>query len=320
MTQDQFNQAEGGSFIVLVFSLLLYGIAILQAYLYFPHNTTDSTFTQSMVALLVVLGSIHSFLACHAMYNFLIPGYTDPLIQIGGIWSLYSAHVFSEAAIIIVQLFFIGTVYKFVVNRPTRLVLITLLTLLSGGQIAYAILVVFKSWHADTLLALPGLVPHYFLPLAVIRAVSDFITMVALCVSLYDSRSTFGKVLRLVRVPIIYAINGFVLTTVVTIVQASIFIANNQIVSAIVIEWISVHLYINSFMATLNAKFYFLNDERSQNYVESAPQRMTFATNPRPLPENNGKKVRMSLEEVRVAIGKETVIMSDVDPQAVHRA
>ncbi|THH13652.1 hypothetical protein EW146_g6594 [Bondarzewia mesenterica] len=91
-------------------------------------------------------------------------------------------------------------------------------------------------------------------PLFSIRVVSDAVTAVTLCVQLYDARTGFGRSIKLVNTLIIYAVNRFVLTTVVVIIQTIILIIRPESIWAMVIEFVSVHLYVNSFLATLNSR------------------------------------------------------------------
>ncbi|THH04474.1 hypothetical protein EW146_g10166 [Bondarzewia mesenterica] len=91
-------------------------------------------------------------------------------------------------------------------------------------------------------------------PLLSIRVVSDAVTAVTLCVQLYDARTGFGRSIKLVNTLIIYAVNRFVLTTVLAIIQLIILIIRPDTIWAMTLELISVHLYVNSLLATLNSR------------------------------------------------------------------
>jgi hypothetical protein len=54
------------------------------------------------------------------------------------------------------------------------------------------------------------------IPMYITRTISDIVTAVVLCTSLYQSRMDMNignRRLKLLRVPIVYGINGFIITT-----------------------------------------------------------------------------------------------------------
>ncbi|KAF8266655.1 hypothetical protein EI94DRAFT_167849 [Lactarius quietus] len=63
------NRLLGAFFIGVVASSILYGVTLLQVYLYFTeHASKDGVFLKSFVAMLMVLDSIHLAFLCHGLY------------------------------------------------------------------------------------------------------------------------------------------------------------------------------------------------------------------------------------------------------------
>jgi hypothetical protein len=169
--------------------------------------------------------------------------------------------------------------------------------------------------------------------------------------------------LKLVKVPILFGINGFMLTTILAIVQMClvrcsfircsemlIHLCDIQLTSnnprnlfAVTIEWISVQcsysllsvihifisllVYINSLMATLNARWSLKDDTQ---YEDNEPtklksrslHRSAVLTNLNP---NNPALLKRTTSPIglvghskgkgslgEIAIGKETIVMSDM--------
>ncbi|KAG9225248.1 hypothetical protein CCMSSC00406_0007079 [Pleurotus cornucopiae] len=90
-------------------------------------------------------------------------------------------------------------------------------------------------------------------PLFVIRVISDGTVSATLCIILYDARG-FTRSVRLIKTLIIYSMNRFLLTTLVVIAQTAILISQPESIWAMVIEFISAQLYVNSFFAMLNSR------------------------------------------------------------------
>ncbi|KAK7464979.1 hypothetical protein VKT23_006187 [Stygiomarasmius scandens] len=83
---------------------------------------------------------------------------------------------------------------------------------------------------------------------------SDALTTSALCATLYDAKVHFKPSVKLVRTIIVYAMNRFILTTIIGCVQMIVMIINPHNQAILAADFISAHLYINSFLATLNAR------------------------------------------------------------------
>ncbi|THU95074.1 hypothetical protein K435DRAFT_839629 [Dendrothele bispora CBS 962.96] len=79
-------------------------------------------------------------------------------------------------------------------------------------------------------------------------------TTSSLCLTLYDTKIHFESSMRLIRMILIYAMNRLVLTTIVGVAQTIMIIVDVNNISGYSIDYISLHLYVNSFLAALNAR------------------------------------------------------------------
>ncbi|KAI6134836.1 hypothetical protein EV401DRAFT_1905338, partial [Pisolithus croceorrhizus] len=62
----------GSTFIGGLVSVMLYGITILQTYMYYMHYTEDGSTTKFVVAAVWFLDTLHTSFTCHMMYYYLI--------------------------------------------------------------------------------------------------------------------------------------------------------------------------------------------------------------------------------------------------------
>ncbi|KIJ56797.1 hypothetical protein M422DRAFT_22940 [Sphaerobolus stellatus SS14] len=86
--------------------------------------------------------------------------------------------------------------------------------------------------------------------------------------------------MKLVNTLITYAINRFVLTVCVVVFQAIILIVRPEDIWTMVIEFVAVALYTNSFLGTLNARNHLREVDASNTEYPSSSLR----TGSRPLP------------------------------------
>ncbi|THU88886.1 hypothetical protein K435DRAFT_803158 [Dendrothele bispora CBS 962.96] len=87
---------------------------------------------------------------------------------------------------------------------------------------------------------------------------------------------------KLIRTIMIYAMNRLVLTMIVGLAQTIMIIVNVNNMSGYSIDYISVHLYVNSFLAALNAR----NNTRGNSVVSYAT---SWEANPGPGPTRSAR-------------------------------
>lgn len=247
--------------------LMLYGLSVLQTYMYFLKYENDGAVMKAMVLVLWMLGTTHATFVCHTVYHYLVLSYTNPLSLIDGEWSVYAATCVGVVSCFIVQIFFARMIYH-LTTHMWRLVLTTVFTILILGQVAFGVELSVKLFQIWQLPKLKAAVYVAMVPLFTIRVVSDAVTASTLCFTLYKTRPSQPRSIRLVNTLIVYAINRFVLTTVVVVVQTIILIVRPDSIWAMVIEFVSVHLYVNSLLATLNSRSHLRN--MGTDYISTA--------------------------------------------------
>ncbi|KAJ7708770.1 hypothetical protein B0H17DRAFT_1324896 [Mycena rosella] len=326
LTQAQFSETYGGSLICCMVSLPIYGISLLQVHMYYMNYPLDNKWIKIMVALLVIFESAHTWMTCHTVYHYSILSYSNPLSLIDGEWSVYTANALGIPIVLLIQIYFSRMVYL-LAHKKWKLLVIIVFGLLIVAQIGFGIYTCverFKIWELPKLKALvyPALVPLYG-----IRVVSDAITAGALCLVLYDAtiHTLFHGSSKLFKTLIIYAMNRFILTTVVVIVQTSVLLAKPASIWAMVLEFITVHLYVNSLLATLNARKSLreigpslVQDDLEKSMPKfKAPSRYSSTQNGSRLESNGQPPVNLYLGKQGnrggVKIDQDTFTMSDLE-------
>ncbi|THU84086.1 hypothetical protein K435DRAFT_783940, partial [Dendrothele bispora CBS 962.96] len=193
-----------------------------------------------------VLGTIFTTLSCVDVYHFLVLSYTKPQLLNEGDW--FGVMCF------LVQAFFLHVIRQ-LAKRTLRIILTGVVVCLSfplflrGERIHPQFQVWFHMQMMSTSFAYSTMVP-----MLVLRIVPDTIISVSLCSILLDSRTGFKKTTKLINMLVVYAINRFVLTTMVVFVQLVLILVKPQNELAIVMDFVTAQLKFNSLLATLNAR------------------------------------------------------------------
>ncbi|THU98486.1 hypothetical protein K435DRAFT_964928 [Dendrothele bispora CBS 962.96] len=255
LSQTEFEQSYGSAFICMVIGVFLYGISILQSYMYFMKYPGDSIFIKLLVSSLIVLGTIFTTLNCVDVYHFLVLSYTKPQLLIEGDWSLYAPGPLGTAMCFLVQAFFLHVIRQ-LAKRTLRIILTGVVVPLILAHLTIGIFITirqFQVWFPVQMTSTP-FVYSTMVPLLVLRIVPDTIISVSLCSILLDSRTGLKKTTKLINTLVVYAINRFVLTTMVVFVQLVLILVKPQNEVAIVMDVVTAQLKFNSLLATLNAR------------------------------------------------------------------
>ncbi|KAI6104619.1 hypothetical protein EV401DRAFT_2214250 [Pisolithus croceorrhizus] len=248
----------------------LYGIATLQAYMYYMHYSEDAWAIRFLVTAVWILSTLHFSFMCHFLYYYLIINYGVPMSFLYVVWFVYLSvsklhpvdeilqasilmHAFVATA---VQCFFVHQIYH--LCRPQVKWWVTapmMLSVLAGTGVGVAT-AILKFLNTETSVS-TQLSSHIGTPALVIYMLSEILIAVSLCTLLYDndSRSTFPSTKRLLNTLIIYAVNRCLLILLITIAELATDI--RQLESwTMALDFICQGLYSNTLLASLNTRQY----------------------------------------------------------------
>ncbi|KAF8201345.1 hypothetical protein K438DRAFT_1965843 [Mycena galopus ATCC 62051] len=252
LTQAQFADSFG---VILASVMLpLFGLSVIQAYLYYLNYGKDPRLLKAFVAFIWTLGAVHALMVCHTGYYYLVLSYTNPLSLVQGEWSVFTANAVSIFSCFIIEIYFAGMLFRLTKGRWRIFIATVYVRNFDTAQIAFGILVTYKLFTLWEFSKLHVIIYREMVPMFLLRVVTDAFTALALCIVLYDTRTHFNTSQSLIRTLIVYAINRFILTTVVLIAQVIFLILKPQSLGAMSMEFVTAHLYINSFLATLNTR------------------------------------------------------------------
>ncbi|KAJ7580285.1 hypothetical protein C8J56DRAFT_1030155 [Mycena floridula] len=264
ISQELFAQTYGWSLVCVMVMLVLYGVALLQA------NDTNLSSTwlnhialKSLVFLVWIFATVHTVFVCIGAYHFDIVTYSQPILVVTGEWSVLVVVCF------FVQIFCARMLYA-ISRKKWRIFLTGVLSALILAQVGLGIFLsvkLFQLWDPEKIV---GATYIAMIPLFAVRVVSDSFTSISLCIILYDSQPIFSRSAKLLRTLIMYAMNRFVMTTIVVIAQTVILIIEPGSIWAMSMDIVNVQIYVNSFLSILNSRNH-LREIGSGNQMSSIP-------------------------------------------------
>ncbi|KAF9492001.1 hypothetical protein BDN71DRAFT_1238899 [Pleurotus eryngii] len=244
MDPPKLDDTYGGALIGLVVGTILYGITILQTYLYFRRYPQDYWFVKFMVILLWALDSVHLVLCTITIYWVLVTNYSNPEVLSQTHWSMNLQTDCNGLIGLVVELFFARRVW--IMSRNW---------LLTGIIIVLANVHFMEAFLLASVKEFPKLVWVTSTGLGS-AAAADIIIAVSLCFYLTRSRTGFKRTDSLISALIAYSLTTGLVTSVIASVCVVTFAIMPTNFVWLSFFWVLGKCYVNSFLAALNSRDY----------------------------------------------------------------
>ncbi|RDX54470.1 hypothetical protein OH76DRAFT_1478766 [Lentinus brumalis] len=274
----------GAAFLGTVATSSLYGITIVQTYIYYKRNRSDPTYLKLLVFLLWMLDSLHLALITHAVYFYAVTNFTNLLELMIPTWSILSHIVVTGVSDGTVRGIFCQRVWK-LSNRNWLLCLAIVVSSLVvfSGSIAFAV----KGFSIASFADLPQISDILYVSLG-----AGVVADVLIAASIINTGALTSLCAMLCLITYANMPNNFV------------FIA---------FYFVLPKLFLNSLLATLNARRR-LRESSSAAMVSiplstTSNSRMSFSSRPQYSHNRGGQSDQLNLE-----IQVQTVTDSKTDP------
>ncbi|KAJ7484977.1 hypothetical protein B0H11DRAFT_2412722 [Mycena galericulata] len=260
------KQLFATSFIGFAIATTLYGVSVLQAYLYYRNYPADHPALKGTVAILWVLDTLCTIFVAHSLYTYFVLNFEkSPTVDLIIPWSFTSEKLLVTLITFIAQMFYARTIWKVSGSLLITLV-VSVLAVVTFALGIVTTVHLFKTPLATTISArsfqiLSGMVQG-------LAALNDVLITVCLCFWLYRHKKGAGgwgmghafgteKILDLL---ILYAVSRGILTA---LTQFMFLVLNLSLPHAT--YWMPFHqavgkLYVNSVFATLNVRRTFVQE------------------------------------------------------------
>lgn len=247
--EPSLDATYGAAFVGLIASAVLYGVTLLQTFLYYKNYPNDSWFTKSIVFTLWVLDSCHLCLCTTALYGYLVTNFNNPPALNRSTWAMNLQTDCNGLIGLIVQCFFARRVWK-----------------LSRNYLLTTAIVVFSCVHFSlgVFFTVQGFLlvdTSRFAKLIWVTsagmgsaAAADITIAVSLCYYLMKSRTGFKRTDSLISTLMIYSLTtGLVTSFIAFIIVVTFAVMPNKYVW-LGFFWLIGKCYVNSILAALNSR------------------------------------------------------------------
>jgi len=250
------DRTIGAAFLGNVTAGIFYGITSVQTFIYFKSNFNDHSLFRLLILGLWLLDSLHIALTTHGMYFYLVTNFTNPLAISFPVWSLLCQVYITCVSDFAVRCVFAQRVWrlsKSVILFAT-IVIATFYVTASGMAFASRgfITGTFEQLMQASWLLYSALGSAVF---------ADVFIAVSLCLLLRKHRTGFKETDSLVNVLMLYSINTGLLTSICATASFVTFAIWPDDFVFMGIYFTLSKLYLNSLLATLNARSAFRESE-----------------------------------------------------------
>ncbi|KAK7031593.1 hypothetical protein R3P38DRAFT_2924606 [Favolaschia claudopus] len=243
-------------FLGTVVSLILSGITIMQAYIFFPSK--DRFFIQIAAAIMIVMDLVSTGLIAQGLYSYIVPNFGS-LLPLGNLNpSLAAECCMSVVIVYFSHLFFAYQIFSVVPNGNGKYYVSGLVGFFGTVSFAGAIgcvVVMFRESH--NILTNRSYNFSVFVGIAKgSAALADIIATVALCfyINSAQSSSGFAKTNNMIKRLVGYILQRGILVTLIQLTFLVIFYTTST-----KFAWLALHvnvtrIYANTFFAMLNGR------------------------------------------------------------------
>ncbi|KAG1740212.1 uncharacterized protein EDB91DRAFT_364498 [Suillus paluster] len=254
MAQLDLNNTFGALYIGATIGAVFFGLSNVQAFLYFQaHKDSGVTFYKLAVCWLWFLDALHVAFVNHMIYYYLITNYANPLALIEMVWSFKALILVDVLIVFSVHLLYLQRIWIFSKGKNVRILpmLMTVPVVSAFGVAIVLLCAVFKCHYFSDL---ENIRWTLYLSLTTVTLV-DFLVASSLCYLLAISKTGFTKTDMTLRTLTRDIINTGCLTSMCSMacIITDAVMPDNFIYLGI--EFLLSKLYVNSYMALLNARY-----------------------------------------------------------------
>ncbi|KIK83376.1 hypothetical protein PAXRUDRAFT_35482 [Paxillus rubicundulus Ve08.2h10] len=234
-------------------SLILYGVSILQTFIYYVHYPQDRTSLKLLVVAVLLLDTLHIFLACAGLWSYLVQYYGDFANLVAIRVPLMLATVVTSLVSFVVQSFFVWRIWWLSSGPPKWIVPLILMPFVTA-QPDYMV----KGLITPTIEAISGpLLTKIANASNGTAAAVDVTIAIAMCTLLAMGRTGFsGKTDRTLLRLIVISINTSLWTALFGFLSVILLITLPQDLVYSGFYFPLCTLYCNTLLASLNVRRY----------------------------------------------------------------
>ncbi|PFH50381.1 hypothetical protein AMATHDRAFT_61218 [Amanita thiersii Skay4041] len=263
MSGHDFRNSLGAAFFGYVLGVVLYGISIMQVYVFFIRYPNDALFRKVAITVLCVLDTLHLAFSTHMIYFFLIEHLGDFITSSRPIWSLKALGIVQVLTIWLVQFLYLGRIWRltssshFSKSKWCAFAINAGIIMLMAMAIAVGLIFIVKLIQIESILSrsksFEWVVYLGFGMTAFVDATIALCMSILLHVKVSGEdiwNSTNNVVTKIIR----YSVCTGLATSLVSIIYIILYAARPSTLYYLGIEFSITRLYTNSILAMYNAR------------------------------------------------------------------
>ncbi|KAJ7179480.1 hypothetical protein C8R46DRAFT_641951 [Mycena filopes] len=258
-----FKELFATTFIGFTVATTLYGISVLQVYLYFRRYTRDIWPLKTMVTTLWTLDTLTTIFVAHSLFLFVF-GFLNKKIDVNIPWSFTAEKLLVTLITFIAQCFYAHTIWKFSRHIFTT-AFISILAVVAFGLGIYTTVHLFQNAALTSIstrgfLIVSGLVQG-------LAALNDIVITGSMSYFLHTRRSGLPASEKLIDTLVLYGVSRGLLTAIAQIMFLVLNVALPRHQYWLPFHMVVGKLYVNSVLATLNVR-----KSLSQTEIQFGPE------------------------------------------------
>ncbi|KAI0045135.1 hypothetical protein FA95DRAFT_1607948 [Auriscalpium vulgare] len=246
----------GGLYIGIVVGSALWGVTALQTWSYYREYPEDAWQLKLLIAVAFTLDTVHQIFISHTGYLYLVSNYFNPRALEHVQWSIKVEVLVAGLVAVLVQGFFVSRIYKL---SNKRMVLTLGVTVLVVCQFTAYILYCAKAFGMKTFAQI-STVKDFSMSINATTVAADLAITGALCCLLHKSRTGIKCSDTMINRMIIFTVTSGLLTSLDSICSLVTIAALPNTYIYITFFFALSRLYVNSLLATLNARARYRRD------------------------------------------------------------
>ncbi|KIY71352.1 hypothetical protein CYLTODRAFT_369465 [Cylindrobasidium torrendii FP15055 ss-10] len=243
----------GAAFLGLIFSAILFGVNLLQVYIYYREYPNDWKLYRFSVLGLWTLDAFHLSLTIHAVYYYLINEFGQFLSLQTVVWSFKVQIAINIVIIVAVQMLYTVRIWKLGKHFYKALPWVVMVFVAAGAAVGIA--VSYKTANISTFAELDGMAWAVDTSFAVATFI-DLVIALTMCYYLQLTRSSteFSGTNTKIGVLIRFVLVSGLATSACSMACLICYLAMPTNLIFIGIEFLLTKLYVVSFLSMLNAR------------------------------------------------------------------
>ncbi|KAH7923817.1 hypothetical protein BV22DRAFT_556330 [Leucogyrophana mollusca] len=277
------NENYGALFIGSTLAAVLFGLTNVQALVYFQnHSGSGITFFKLVICYLWTLDAIHLAFVTHMIYYYLINVYANPLALPVIVWSFQAQVVVDVLIVYVIHMLYTQRLWTLSQGRSRTLpsIMTVIMVIVSG----VAVTLVWAMYQCHVFTDLIDFEWSIYLALGTM-SVMDMLIAASMCYLIATSRTGFLITDSFLTKLMTYVLNTGLLTSLCSLTVVITCAAMPRNLVFVGVDFVCVKLYVNAFVALLNAPYYLQNGSTPASHVPNADLRIDMR--PMSVPEGN---------------------------------